>query len=187
MFLSLQAFTLKCFRQKRIDNSFLAVAFCPVYTAPFCQRKPIKQMECGRGVLRRAHMYVLVRTKRQRKRKFFLIDVVVGLLVAFSASMKAQVRSYQKHVSVFGCLHSIFTVSVFEVSTLVSGFNSLHFHRAFSPFQCKRETKMERKVCIIKQKRFSVNAALIFCSKLPALTSKDLLIKLSLYMYNVWQ
>ena len=85
------AFTLKRFRQKRIDtcNSFLAVAFCPVYTAPFCQRKPIKQMECGRGILRRAHMYVLVRTMRQRKRNFFLIDVVVGLLVAFSASMKA--------------------------------------------------------------------------------------------------
>ena len=78
MFLSLQAFTLKCFRQKRIDNSFLAVAFCPVYTAPFCQRKSIKQMECGRGILRRTRMYVLVHTKRQRKRKFFLIDVVVG-------------------------------------------------------------------------------------------------------------
>ena len=63
-----------------------------------------------------------------------LIDVIVGLLVAFSASVKAEVRSYQKCVSVFGCLHSVFTVSVFEVSTLVSGFNSLRFHRAFSPF-----------------------------------------------------
>ena len=128
------AFTIKCFRQKRINNSFLAVAFCPVYTALFCQWKSIKQMECGHGILRRAHMYVLVRTKRQRKRVFFLIDVVVGLLVAFSASMKAGIRSYRKRVSVFGCLYSVFTVSVFKVSTLVSGFNSLHFHHVFSPF-----------------------------------------------------
>ena len=72
-------------------------------------------------------MYLLVRTKQKRKRKFFLIDVVVGLLIAFSASMKAEVRSYRKRVSVFGCLHSVFTISVFEVSTLVSGFNSLRF------------------------------------------------------------
>ena len=62
-------------------------------------------------------MYVLVRMKRQRKCKFFLIDVVVGLLVAFSVSMKDEVRSYQKHVSIFKCLHSVFTFSVFEVST----------------------------------------------------------------------
>ena len=79
-------------------------------------------------------MYVLVRTKRQRKRNFSLIDVVVGLLVAFSASMKAKVHSYRKRVSVFGCLHSVFTVSVFEISTLISGFNSLCFHHAFSLF-----------------------------------------------------
>ena len=59
-------------------------------------------------------MYVLVRTKRQRKRKFFLIDFVVGLLVAFSVSMKAGVRSYRKRVSVFGCLHSVFLMSPFS-------------------------------------------------------------------------
>ena len=69
----------------------LAAAFCTVYRAPFCQRKFIKPMECGRGILRRAHWHALVRTRRQRKRKFFLIDVVVGLLLAFSMSMKAEV------------------------------------------------------------------------------------------------
>ena len=34
-----------------------------------------------------------------------LIDVEVGLLLTFLASMKAKVRLYQKYVSVFECLH----------------------------------------------------------------------------------
>ena len=38
-----------------------------------------------------------------RKCNFVLIDVEVGLLLFFLASMKAKVRLYQKCVSVFGC------------------------------------------------------------------------------------
>ena len=71
--------------------SDLAAAFYTVYTAPFCQQKLIKPMECGRGILRRAHWHALVRMSRQRKCMFFSIDVVVGLLLAFSTSMKAEV------------------------------------------------------------------------------------------------
>ena len=44
-------------------------------------------------------------TMRCRKCNFVLIDVEVGLLLTFLASMKAKVRLYQKCVSVFGCLH----------------------------------------------------------------------------------
>ena len=83
-------------RQRLIENGYDVFGFscsvCTVYTAPFCQRKLIKPMECGRGILRRTHWHALVRTRRQRKRKFFSIDVVVGLLLASSTSMKAEVR-----------------------------------------------------------------------------------------------
>ena len=44
-------------------------------------------------------------TMRCRKCNFVLIDVKVGLLLTFLASMKAKVRLHQKCVSVFGCLH----------------------------------------------------------------------------------
>ena len=50
-------------------------------------------MECGRAVLQR------------RKCNFVLIDVEVGLLLAFLVSMKSKVSLYQKCVFVFGCLH----------------------------------------------------------------------------------
>ena len=40
-----------------------------------------------------------------RKCNFVLIDIEVGLLLTFLASMKAKVCLYQKCVSVFGCLH----------------------------------------------------------------------------------
>ena len=83
-------------RQRLIENRYDVFGFscsvCTVYTAPFCQRKLIKSMECGRGILRRAHWHALVRMRRQRKRKFFSIGVVVGLLLASSTSMKAEVR-----------------------------------------------------------------------------------------------
>ena len=39
------------------------------------------------------------------KCNFVLIDVEVGLLPTFFASMKAKVRLYQNYVSVFPCLH----------------------------------------------------------------------------------
>ena len=42
---------------------------------------------------------------RCRKCNFVLIDIEVGLLLTFLASMKAKVRLYQKCVSIFGCLH----------------------------------------------------------------------------------
>ena len=39
------------------------------------------------------------------KCNFVLIDVEVGLLLTFLASMKAKVHLYKKYVSVLGCLH----------------------------------------------------------------------------------
>ena len=76
-----------------------------------------------------------------RRRNFVLIDVEVGLLLTFLASMKAKVRLYQKYVSIYGCLHVVFQVSVFKVSGLVSGFRSLRFACAFSSFACKQKAK----------------------------------------------
>ena len=63
-------------------------------------------VECGRAVFWKA-LKVLAKfsTMRCRKRNFVLIDVKVGLLLTFLASIKAKVRLYQKYVSVFGCLH----------------------------------------------------------------------------------
>ena len=112
-----------------IENGYDVFGFscsvCTVYIAPFCQRKLIKTMGCGRGVLRRAHWHALVRTRRQRKRKFFSIDVVVGLLLAFSTSMKAEVRWYQKRVFV----SSVYTCVLTRFSCL--RFSSLHFCERF--------------------------------------------------------
>ena len=77
-----------------------------------------------------------------------LIAIEVGVLLTFLARIKAKVRSYQKYVSVFGCLHvkngyiyAFFQVSVFKVSSLVSGFRSLRFACAFSSFVCKQKAK----------------------------------------------
>ena len=51
------------------------------------------------------HVHSKFSTMRCRKRNFVLMDVEVGLLLTFLASMKAKLRLYQKYVSVFGCLH----------------------------------------------------------------------------------
>ena len=56
-------------------------------------------MECGHAFLSK------LSTMHFRKCNFMLIDVEVGLLLTFLASMKAKVHLYQKYVSVFGCLH----------------------------------------------------------------------------------
>ena len=64
--------------------------------------KLIMHVECGRVVFGKHSKFS---TMRCRKRNFVLIDVEVGLLLTFLASMKAKVRLYQKYVSVFGCLH----------------------------------------------------------------------------------
>ena len=59
-------------------------------------------VECRRAIFGKLSKF---RTMRYRKCNFLLIDVEVGLLLTFLASMKAKVRLYQKCVSIFGCLH----------------------------------------------------------------------------------
>ena len=85
---------------------------------------------------------------RCRKCNFVLIDVKVGVLLTFLASMKAKVRSYQKYVSIFGCLHvkkwihlCVFQVSVFKV--LQFGLHSEFFvlHVRFHCFRVNRRPK----------------------------------------------
>ena len=116
-------------QQRLIENGYDVFGFscsvCTVYIAPFCQRKLIKPMECGRGILMRAHWHALVRTRRQRKRKFFSIDVVVVLLLASSTSMKVEVHWYQKRVFV----SSVYTCVLTRFSCL--RFSSLHFCERF--------------------------------------------------------
>ena len=68
----------------------------------FYQRKLIMHVECGRAVFGKHSKLSMMRC---RKRNFVLIDVEVGLLLTFLASMKAKICLYQKYVSVFGCLH----------------------------------------------------------------------------------
>ena len=154
-------------RQRLIENGYDVFGFscsvCTVYTGPFCQRKLIKPMKCGSGVLRQAHWHALVRTRRQRKRKFFSIDVVVGLLLASSTSMKAEVRWYQKRVFV----SSVYTCVLTRFSCL--RFSSLHFCERFcletfqlsdSPgISCKRNSDQQTKDCIFSAKRIRVNKA----------------------------
>ena len=94
-----------------------------------------------------------------RKCNFVLIDIEVGLLLTFLASMKAKVRLYQKYVSVLGVYTCRFQVSVFKVSSLVSGFKSLRFACAFSSFVCKRKAKTVTKCSFLCWKRSRVNAA----------------------------
>ena len=83
-----------------------------------------------------------------RKCKFVLIDVKVGLLLTFLASMKAKVhvRLYQKYVSVFGRLDmksSIFKYP-FSRSPLRSLGSSLHFEYVFSSFVSKWKAKTDQ-------------------------------------------
>ena len=59
-------------------------------------------VECGRVIFGKHSKF---NTMCCRKRNFVLIDIEVGLLLTFHASMKAKVCLYQKYVSVFGCLH----------------------------------------------------------------------------------
>ena len=75
----------------------------------------------------RARWCATVRTKKQKRQKFFFIGALLGLLMVFSATMKAGIRSYKKCVSVLGVYTSVFHGSVFEVSTKVSVFKSLRF------------------------------------------------------------
>ena len=71
-------------------------------------------VECGRVIFGKHSKFS---TMRCRKRNFVLIDVKVGLLLTFLASMKAKVHLYQ------------------------SGFRSLRFACAFSSLACKRKAK----------------------------------------------
>ena len=63
-------------------------------------------VECGCGIfgkhLKRDSKFS---TMHCSKRNFMLIDVKVGLLLIFLASMKAKACLYQNYVSVFGCLN----------------------------------------------------------------------------------
>ena len=59
-------------------------------------------MECGCAIFGK---HLKFSTMHCRKLNFVLIDVEVGLLLTFLASIKAKVRLYQKRVSIFGCLH----------------------------------------------------------------------------------
>ena len=88
---------------------------------------------------------------RCRKCNFVLIDVEVGILLTFLESTKAKVRLYQKYVFVLPCLHMKswrFSGIRFRSFHFGLRIHSLRFHRAFSPFRCKREAKTERKVCV---------------------------------------
>ena len=58
-------------------------------------------VECGCAVFGK---HLKFSTVRCRKCNFVLIDVELGLLLTFLASMEAKVRLYQKCVSIFGCL-----------------------------------------------------------------------------------
>ena len=114
-------------------------------------------VECGRAVFGR---HLKFSTMHCRKCNFVLIDVKVGVLLTFLASMKAEVRSYQKYASVFGCLHvkkqihlCVFQVSVFKVSSLVSGFRSLRFACTFLSFACKRKAKTVTKCSFCVENR----------------------------------
>ena len=108
----------------------------------FYEQKLIMHVECGHAIFGKHSKFSMMRF---RKCNLVLIDIKVGLLLTFLASMTAKVRLYQKHVSVFGCLHvkklAIFQVSVFKVSTDVSGFKSVCFEYAFSSFACKWKAK----------------------------------------------
>ena len=68
------------------------------FTQSFYQRKLIMHVECGRAIFGKHSKFS---TMRCRKCNFVLIDVEVGLLLTFLASMKAKVRLYQKCVLVF--------------------------------------------------------------------------------------
>ena len=62
-----------------------------------------------------------------RKCNFVLIYVKVGVLLTFLASMKAKVHLYQKHVSVFLCLHVKTNYPLRLLDTEVVGFaGNLH-------------------------------------------------------------
>ena len=92
-------------------------------------------VECGRAIFGKHSKFSMMRC---RKLNFVLIDFEAGLLLA---SMKAKVRLYQKYVSILCVYTCRFQVSVFKVSSLVSGVKSLRFACAFSSFACKRKAK----------------------------------------------
>ena len=88
-------------------------------------------MECGSAIFVRA----LAHTHEPAKDTLFsLIDVVSGLVLVFSASMKAEMCSYQKCVSVFIYIYT----SVFPASTLGLRFQKFPFSGEFSSYACKR-------------------------------------------------
>ena len=74
-----------------------------------------------------------------------LIDVKVGFLLTFFASMKAKVYICIKvYVSIFGCLHTKsqpFFKYPFSRSQLRSPDSSLHFEYSFSSFVCIQKAK----------------------------------------------
>ena len=100
------------------------------------------QVECGCAIFGK---HLKFSTMHCRKCNFVLMDVEVGLLLTFLASMKAKVCLYLKQVSVFRVYTgkvSFFQVIIFKVSGLVSGFRSLRFVCALSSFLCKQTGKM---------------------------------------------
>ena len=105
------------------------------------QQKLIMHVECARG---RAVFgkHSRFSTMCCRKCNFMLIDVEVGLLLTFFAGTKAKVHLYQ---SMYPFLHvctwkvSIFQVSIFKVSSLVTGFKCPCFACAFSSLNYRWE------------------------------------------------
>ena len=78
-----------------------SAAFTQGHFLLFYQRKLIMHVECWHAIFGKHSKFS---TMRCRKCNFVLIDVEVGLLLTFLASMKAKVRLYHKYmyVSVFG-------------------------------------------------------------------------------------
>ena len=101
--------------------AFSAAAYS-LFTRLYFQQGSIGMWVCR---FRRPRWCAPVRMEQQRKLTFFYTEVLIGLLEASSASMKAEIRSYQKCVSVFGVYTCVFTVSIFQVSTKVSVFSSV--------------------------------------------------------------
>ena len=140
-----------CFRRRLHDNASYeygdfsicfhqrGAAFTRSRFSSFYQRKLIVHVECGCAVFSKHSKFSVMRC---RKCNFMLIDVEVGLLLTFLASMKAKVCLYQKYASVFGFLH-VKSLRFQSRSPLRSpDSKSLRFEYAFSSFACKRKAKM---------------------------------------------
>ena len=101
---------------------------------------------------------VVVYARSNEDRYFVLIDVDIGPLLAFIASMKATVCSYEKYVSVSG----VYTRE--ESCRIVSK------RSRFLSFSCKPNVYPLTIVCVFSRKRLRVNEV-----KVPAKVSSSYL------------